>query len=154
VKKYDGRKTALVRTFSTVFICLNIYACAPVPYFHKATLNSTIMGTVVDGRTKKPVSGATISIGENSVRSDANGNFKIHPIQENKYWKLLILGPFDPIPPCKNHIDIDPVESGYRVEWVEVKSCHYFRVLGFSYDKENEIIIDSIGVINLVPLKE
>ena len=134
-------------------ICLSISACAPIPYFHEATLNSTIFGKVIDGSTQKPISGAKVSIGVNFTKSDSNGDFKLLPIREKKYWKLLLIGPFDPAPTCKTKIEIDAMDFGYRIDWVEVNSCRYIRVLGSDFDKKNKEIVDSVGSVELLPLK-
>ena len=73
---------------SVIAVCLALSGCVPM----RVTDVSAVSGTVLDSRTKKPISDADVHCGEHpeqQAKTDALGAFAVPP---HKTWALVLLG--------------------------------------------------------------
>ena len=135
-----------------VFI-LSITSCAPIPYFHKVTINPHISGTIVYRDSLNPVSGVEVTYGIQKKISDSSGYFEFVPVIQNRYWCLFILGPFDRALAhdfINLHLDSLSTDSAGRFETkVSIRSAPPSRVCLDISRSDQSIIRNELGNIRL-----
>ena len=84
----------VMRTPLAILLCLGLNACFPYHY----TYRSGVSGTVINAQSRKPISGASVSIASSRYQLK-NGTASTHTLEDGafyippfKQWGILIVG--------------------------------------------------------------
>ena len=115
----------------------------------------SIVGRVVDSTTKQPLENIAVEIGGSEVRTKPDGEFEFVPVQQQHYFYVIPLLPFEFWWVCGDDLqfyDIDPrrqsTETRYRAMSLRVNSCPY-PSFGAYRREENRDIFEELGDVEL-----